>query len=108
MVKFGKFNTLPGGSSVTYGSSTTVQMSTRPPIVRILDMLEHPNLLRRILFRLFGVKECSHYLTIQDGSPFRVRKILDDCGVQYYDFGIDKTNYFCFDTPAVSHMRLIQ
>src|SRR3546814_15382183 len=67
-------STLPGGSSVTYGASTTVQMSTRPPIVRILDMLEHPNLLRRILFRLFGVKECSHYLTIQDGSPFRDRK----------------------------------
>jgi hypothetical protein len=83
-------------------------MTSIPPIAQILNKLNNPNLFQRVLFRLFGVKGCSHYLTTQDGSPFRARKILDEHSVQYHYFGIDKTNYFCFDEVAVNHMRLIQ
>lgn len=108
MVKYGKFSPIPGGASIKYGSSTTVRMNATPPVTKILNIVQEPNILQKILFKLFGVKSCSHYLTIEYNDAFKIKRILDEHNIQYSLFGIDRTNYYCFDDVSMTHMRLIQ
>ena len=39
---------------------------------------------------------------------FKIKRILDEHNIQYSLFGIDRTNYYCFDDVSMTHMRLIQ
>lgn len=103
-----KNRTLPGGANLNFASSTTVKMTIDKPIVRILNRLQEPGLLQKMYFRLFGVVNCSHYLTLEDGDPFKIMKILKEYDIRFHRFGIDRTNYYCFDLASVSHMRIIQ
>lgn len=117
MVQYGKMMTTttnrpnityPGGGNIPYQSSTTVRMTNIPPITRVLKNLNEPSFFQRLFFRMFGVKECSHYFIIERGSNSTLLKPLKENGVEYHIFGIDQTTYICFDSSAVNHMRFIQ
>lgn len=111
MVQYGKgslVTKLPGGSSLKFKSSKVFTWTYKSPMEIILADIEEPSIFKRYLFKLFGVKECAGYIESPAHLAKVVQRTLDEYNIQYQRFGIDQTDYFCFDQSAMYHMRIIQ